>query len=67
MTDTSTNDKDSSGADRTGPVGDAHQLPAQKAMKQFSKTDAERDAPVGPNDGPALTQREGDDKPPAAI
>lgn len=65
MTDNSTTDKDSSGADRTGPAGHAHQLPAQKAMKQFSKTDAERDEPVGPNDGPGLTQREGDDKPPA--
>jgi hypothetical protein len=33
------------------------QLPAEKAMKQFSKTDAERNEPVGPNDGPAITQR----------
>jgi hypothetical protein len=33
------------------------QLPAQKAMKQFQKTPAERNEPVGPNDGPALTQR----------
>ncbi|MEJ7685832.1 MAG: hypothetical protein WKG52_01870 [Variovorax sp.] len=39
----------------------SEQTPAQKAMKQFSKTDAERDgaadadAPVGPNDGPTLT------------
>lgn len=66
MTNTSTTDKDSSGADRKAQAGHAHQLPAQKAMKQFSKTDAERDEPVGPNDGPALTQREGDDKPPGA-
>ncbi len=35
--------------------------PAQKAMKQLSKTDAERNAPaepdrpVGPNDGPNIT------------
>ena len=33
--------------------------PAEKAMKQFSKTDAEvggdGDAPVGPNDGPGVT------------
>jgi hypothetical protein len=33
-------------------------------MKQFAKTDAERDEPAGPNDGPALTQRERNDKAP---
>lgn len=43
--------------DPTSP--DSHaSTPAQKAMKQFSKTDAERaepgDAPVGPNDGPQV-------------
>jgi hypothetical protein len=48
--------EDSSGdTGNTGPTG---QLPAQKAMKQFSKTAAERGEPVGPNDGPALTQRD---------
>jgi hypothetical protein len=41
----------------TAPTGPTGQLPAQKAMKQFSKTAAERGEPVGPNDGPALTQR----------
>jgi hypothetical protein len=31
--------------------------PAEKAMKQFSKTPAESDEPVGPNDGPATTRK----------
>jgi hypothetical protein len=30
-------------------------LPAEQAMKQTAKTDAERNEPVGPNDGPVLT------------
>jgi hypothetical protein len=50
--------EDSSGdTGDTGNTGSTGQLPAQKAMKQFSKTAAERGEPVGPNDGPALTQR----------
>lgn len=60
MTDAT--DKDSSGADRPDPAKHASQLPAQKAMKQFSKTDAEREGIAGPNDGPALTQRKRENK-----
>ncbi len=39
------------------------QLPAQKAMKQFSKTGSEREEPTGPNTGPALTQTGAPDAP----
>lgn len=59
---TDANDKDSSGADRPDPAEHARQLPAQKAMKQFSKTDAEREKIAGPNDGPTLTQRKPQNK-----
>lgn len=45
------NDRKNNDSSTTG------QLPAQKAMKQFAKTDSEREEPVGPNDGPALTSR----------
>ena len=61
MTDAT--DRDSSGADRPDPPEHASQLPAQKAMKQLSKTEAERGDIAGPNDGPALTQRKRQDKP----
>lgn len=60
---------DTSRADPAGRTEHAGRLPAQKAMKQFAKTDAERvagDEPVGPNDGPALTQRDPQAKPRSA-
>jgi hypothetical protein len=39
----------------TTPTGTKNQLPAEKAMKQTSKTAAERNEPEGPNDGPMLS------------
>ncbi|VWX57526.1 conserved hypothetical protein [Burkholderiales bacterium 8X] len=44
--------------DKPDPTPADRQTAAQKAMKQFAKTDAEieqADAPVGPNDGPSST------------
>lgn len=53
-------------SDRDAPS--KNPLPAERAMKQTSKTAAERNEPVGPNDGPMLTnehneQRKGDAAP----
>jgi hypothetical protein len=39
------------------------QLPAQRAMKQLSKTDSEREQPVGPNAGPGPTPSREPDAP----
>jgi hypothetical protein len=38
-------------------AGRAGTSPAEKAMKEFSKTPPESGEPVGPNDGPATTRR----------